>query len=171
MSAKQAINDKLQGSIATNLRCGGAVRNQIKESLLPSVRVKKNKNRWVFGKVASKSVVEISQNYGDEYVAPRFGPPCILAASGGPRLYARDVRFVSTQDTVRNVPLPLTRPRERLTVRCKSTTRHYFCPSSQSRLATVSIVCVLVTPTRDLALAFTPTKLAAINCNSHAEIQ
>jgi len=59
MSAKQAINDKLQGSIATNLRCGGAVSNQIKESLLPSVRVKKNKNRWVFGKVASKSVVEI----------------------------------------------------------------------------------------------------------------
>ena len=27
MSAKQAINDKLQGSIATYLRCGGVVKN------------------------------------------------------------------------------------------------------------------------------------------------
>ena len=79
MSAKQAINDKLQGSIATNLRCGGAVSNQIKESLLPSMRVKKNKNRWVFGKVASKSVVEIWQNYGDEYVAPRFWPTLYIS--------------------------------------------------------------------------------------------
>ena len=30
MSAKQAINDKLQGSVATYLRCGGVV-NQIKK--------------------------------------------------------------------------------------------------------------------------------------------
>jgi len=29
-SAKQAINDKLQGSVATYLRCGGVVNNQIK---------------------------------------------------------------------------------------------------------------------------------------------
>ena len=28
MSAKQAINDKLQGSVATYLRCGGVVNNQ-----------------------------------------------------------------------------------------------------------------------------------------------
>jgi len=34
MSAKQAINDKLQGSIATYLKCGGFVNNQIKKSLL-----------------------------------------------------------------------------------------------------------------------------------------
>jgi len=41
MSAKQAINDKLQGSAATYLRCGGVVNNQIKKGLLLSVRVKK----------------------------------------------------------------------------------------------------------------------------------
>jgi len=31
LSAKQAINDKLQGSAATYLRCGGVVNNQIKK--------------------------------------------------------------------------------------------------------------------------------------------
>jgi len=30
MSAKQAINDKLQGSVAAYLRCGGVVNNQKK---------------------------------------------------------------------------------------------------------------------------------------------
>jgi len=30
MSAKQAINEKLQGNVATYLRCGGVVNNQIK---------------------------------------------------------------------------------------------------------------------------------------------
>ena len=34
MSAKQATNDKLQGSVATHLRCGGVVNNQIKNGLL-----------------------------------------------------------------------------------------------------------------------------------------
>jgi len=34
VSAKQAINDKLQGSVATHLRCGGVVNNQIKNGLL-----------------------------------------------------------------------------------------------------------------------------------------
>jgi len=42
MSAKQAINDKLQGSVATYLRCGGVVNNRIKKGLLLSVRVKIN---------------------------------------------------------------------------------------------------------------------------------
>jgi len=37
MSAKQALNDKLQSSIATYLRCGGVVNNQIKNGLLRSV--------------------------------------------------------------------------------------------------------------------------------------
>jgi len=37
MSAKQAINDKLQGSVATHLRCGGVVNKQIKEGLLLSL--------------------------------------------------------------------------------------------------------------------------------------
>ena len=36
---KQAINDKLQGSVATYLRCGGVANNQIKKGLLLSVRV------------------------------------------------------------------------------------------------------------------------------------
>jgi len=36
MSAKQAINDKLQGSVATYLRCG-VVNNQIKNGLLLSL--------------------------------------------------------------------------------------------------------------------------------------
>ena len=39
MSAKQAINDKLQGSVTTYLRCGGVVNNQIKIGLLLSVWV------------------------------------------------------------------------------------------------------------------------------------
>jgi len=38
MSAKQAINDKLQGNVATYLRCGTrVVNNQIKKGLLLSV--------------------------------------------------------------------------------------------------------------------------------------
>jgi len=37
MSAKQVINDKLQGDIATYLRCGGVVNNQIKKGLLLSL--------------------------------------------------------------------------------------------------------------------------------------
>ena len=41
MSAKQAINDKLQGIVATCLRCGGVVNNQIKNGLLLNLWVKK----------------------------------------------------------------------------------------------------------------------------------
>ena len=40
LSAKQAINDKLQGSVATYFRCDGVVNNQIKKGLLLSLRVK-----------------------------------------------------------------------------------------------------------------------------------
>ena len=39
-SAKQAINDKLQGSVATCFRYGGVVNNQVKNGLLLSVRAK-----------------------------------------------------------------------------------------------------------------------------------
>ena len=56
MSPKQTINDKLQGSVATYLRCGGVVNSQIKKGLLLSVWVNFFK-RWTFGKVTSKSVV------------------------------------------------------------------------------------------------------------------
>jgi len=37
MSGKQAINDKLQGIVATYLRCGGVANNQIKKGLLLSM--------------------------------------------------------------------------------------------------------------------------------------
>ena len=48
MSAKQAISDKLQGSVAAYLRCDGVVNDQIKKGLLLSVRVQKLKsvNIW-----------------------------------------------------------------------------------------------------------------------------
>jgi len=45
MSAKQALNDELQGSVAAYLRCGGVVNNQIRKSLLLSLCVKKISNR------------------------------------------------------------------------------------------------------------------------------
>ena len=32
MSAKQTVNDRLQGSVATYLRCGGVVNNQINDN-------------------------------------------------------------------------------------------------------------------------------------------
>jgi len=41
MSAKQAINDKLQSSVATYLRYGEVINNQIKKDLLQSLWVKK----------------------------------------------------------------------------------------------------------------------------------
>ena len=56
MSAKQAINDTLQGSVATYLRCGGVVNNKIKKGLLLSLRVIFFKSE-IFGKVTSNSVV------------------------------------------------------------------------------------------------------------------
>ena len=40
--AKQAINNKLQGSVAAYLRCGVVVNNQIKKGLLLNLWVKKN---------------------------------------------------------------------------------------------------------------------------------
>jgi len=57
MSAKQAINDQLQGSVTVYLTCGGVINNQIKKGLLLSLTVKKNYNRWIFGKVTSKNVI------------------------------------------------------------------------------------------------------------------
>jgi len=47
--AKQAINDRLRGNVAKYLRCGGVANNQIKKSLLLSVRVNFFLNRWIFG--------------------------------------------------------------------------------------------------------------------------
>jgi len=42
MSAKQAINDKLQGSVVTYLRCGGVVNNQIKKGFFAECVSEKN---------------------------------------------------------------------------------------------------------------------------------
>ena len=47
MSAKEAIDDKLQGSVATHLKCGGVVNKQIKKGLLLSLSVKIFLNRWI----------------------------------------------------------------------------------------------------------------------------
>jgi len=58
MSAKQAINDKLQGSVATYLRCGGIINNQIKKGLLLSLWVNFFKS------------VNISQSYKQERDCP-----------------------------------------------------------------------------------------------------
>ena len=42
MSAKQAVNNTLEGIVATYLSCGGVVNDQIKINLLLSPWVKKN---------------------------------------------------------------------------------------------------------------------------------
>jgi len=52
MSAKQTINDKLQGSMATYLRCGGVVNNQIKKGLLLSLEWIKSPYILLFGGLA-----------------------------------------------------------------------------------------------------------------------
>ena len=54
MSAKQAINDKLQGSVATYFRCGGVVNNQIKKGLFLS-ESKKNKIGEYLAKLQAKT--------------------------------------------------------------------------------------------------------------------
>ena len=42
MSAKHAINDKLQSSVATYLKCGGLINNHFNKGLFLSLRMKKN---------------------------------------------------------------------------------------------------------------------------------
>ena len=44
MSAKVVINDKLQGSVVTYLRCGGVVHNRVKIGLLLSLLLKQKKS-------------------------------------------------------------------------------------------------------------------------------
>jgi len=56
MSAKQAINDRLSGRVATYLRCGGLINDQIKKSLLlslPNIHRLKNFTHKVTSKNAS----------------------------------------------------------------------------------------------------------------------
>jgi len=54
MSAKQAIKNKLQGSVATYLRCSGVVNNQIKKGVIAE-------SVWIVFKS-----VNIWQNYKQE---------------------------------------------------------------------------------------------------------
>jgi len=53
---KQANNDKLQGSVATYLRCGGVFNNQIKKGLLLSPSVKKFKTDEYLAKLQATDV-------------------------------------------------------------------------------------------------------------------
>jgi len=55
MPAEQAINDKLQGSVAAYLRCSRVVNNQIKKGLLLSLRVKKIKIGEYLAKLQAKT--------------------------------------------------------------------------------------------------------------------
>jgi len=57
MSAIQAINDKLQGSVATYLRCGGVVNNQIKKGLLLSLWVKNIKSVNIWQKLQARALL------------------------------------------------------------------------------------------------------------------
>jgi len=50
MSAKETIYDKLQGSVATYLRCGEVFNNQIKKGLLLSLQV----NFFLIGEYLAK---------------------------------------------------------------------------------------------------------------------
>jgi len=56
-----------QGSVATQLRCGGMFSNQFITNFLQNAPVKKF---W--------ESVNISRRYGQNFVAYFFGPPCIL---------------------------------------------------------------------------------------------
>ena len=63
MSSKQAINDKLQGSVATYLKCGGGVYNQIKKGLLLSLWVTKflkSVNIWQSYKQERDCIVHVA---------------------------------------------------------------------------------------------------------------
>jgi len=74
MSAKQAIDDKLQGTVATYLKCGGLINNQIKKGLLLSLLVKKKiKIGEYLAKLqlTSKNVIDVALMY-HLYNAIRF---------------------------------------------------------------------------------------------------
>ena len=55
MSPKQAINNKLQGSVAAYLRCGEVFNNQIKKGLLLSLLEKKFKSANIWQSYKQKS--------------------------------------------------------------------------------------------------------------------
>jgi len=55
MSAKQAINNELQGSAATYFRCGGDVNNHIKTGLLLSLSEKNFKIAEYLAKLQART--------------------------------------------------------------------------------------------------------------------
>jgi len=55
MLTKQALNDKLQCTVALFLKCGGVVNNQIKKGLLLGVRVKKIKINEYLAKLQTRA--------------------------------------------------------------------------------------------------------------------
>jgi len=80
------MNDKLEGSVATYLRCGGVVNNQIKRGLLLNLK--------------SESVKNYRQNYCHESVALFFGPPCTAGADEVQLANWSQVQFVSMETLV-----------------------------------------------------------------------
>jgi len=87
MPAKQVINTKLQGSVATYIRLGGVVNNQIKKGLLLSMRVKKLKsvNIWQSYKQERDCLVHFARLANtllktEKIVAPPSGVQCTAPA-------------------------------------------------------------------------------------------
>jgi len=72
MSAKQAIRDKLQGSVGTYLRCGGVVSNQIKKGFLMRVWVKKIKIGEYLAKLQASVVVSLPRDEESARVTCNF---------------------------------------------------------------------------------------------------
>ena len=71
MSAKQAIIDKLRGSVATYLRCDGVVNHQIKKGLLLSLWVKKNKIGEYLAKLQARAWLSHALCAGSQHTAER----------------------------------------------------------------------------------------------------
>ena len=103
MSAKQAINDKLQGSVVTHLRCRGVVNNQIKKVLLLRVQVIffKSVNIWRSYKqvlqAASTSASKSIQNVNSMHVVfSRIAERLKLITLSVHVCYRNDVRLQRT---------------------------------------------------------------------------
>ena len=63
-----------QGSVATQLRCGGMFSNQFITNFPQNVPVKNCENRSIFGQKTFRHFI-----YGQKLVAYFFGPPCIYS--------------------------------------------------------------------------------------------
>jgi len=71
MSAKQAINDKLQSSVAAYLRYGGVVDNQINKGLLLSVRVKMFLNGEYLANLQARAWLSYAHFAPGQHIAKR----------------------------------------------------------------------------------------------------